>query len=63
MNIIRIAISLFVVLLIGVSVAGWIWAGSHQPFSQAVASRVVLSLGIVAGLIGLRALWRDPSTL
>jgi hypothetical protein len=58
MNIIRIALSLFVGLLIVVSVAGWIWAGGHQPPGQLLAARVVLGLGILAGIGGLAAIWR-----
>ena len=60
-NIIRIAISLFIVVLILVASSGWIWAGSHQPAAQSAASRVVLTLCIVAGLTGLTALWRTRS--
>lgn len=59
MNLVRMAISLFVLLLITASVAGWIWTGIHQPASQSVASRVVLTLGILAGVIGLAAIWRS----
>lgn len=58
MNAIRIAISLFVLILITVSAVGWIWTGAHQTASQAAASHVVLGLAMLAGLIGLIALWR-----
>jgi hypothetical protein len=58
MNIIRVAISLFILVLIGVSATGWIWTGSHQPAAQSAASRVVLTLCILAGIGGLVALWR-----
>jgi len=51
------------VILIAVSVAGWIWAGSHQPASESAASRVVLTLGIAAGVIGLVAIWRARPVL
>jgi hypothetical protein len=61
MNIVRIAISLFILVLIALSASGWIWAGSHQSASQSVASRVVLALCILAGLAGLRALWSARS--
>jgi hypothetical protein len=57
-NIIRIVISLFIAVLIAVSVVGWIWTGSHQQASQAAASRMVLTLGVLAGVVGLTALWR-----
>jgi hypothetical protein len=58
MKAIRLAITLFVLLLVAVSAMGWIWTGAHQPSVQSTASRVVLSLGIGAGLIGLTAIWR-----
>ena len=57
MNIIRIVISMFLLVLIGVSSSGWLWAGSHQAAAQAIASRVVLTLCILAGIVGLVALW------
>ena len=55
---IRLAISLFIVVLIVVSLAGWTWTGAHLVGSQALAGRVVLALGMLAGAIGLVALWR-----
>ena len=57
---IRLAISAFIVLLIVVSVAGWVWTGANQPASQAMASRVVLAIGVIAGVTGLTAVWRWP---
>ena len=61
MNAVRILISLFIVVLIAVASTGWIWTGSHQSAAQAAASRVVLSLCILAGVVGLTALWRRRS--
>lgn len=58
MNAIRIAITVFILLLIGLSVAGWRWTGANQTASQAAASRVVLLAGSVAGLVGLSVIWR-----
>jgi len=58
MNVVRIAISLFILVLIAVSAVGWIWTGSHQTPSESEASRVVLTLGLLAGVAGLTALWR-----
>jgi hypothetical protein len=57
MTIIRMTISLFILVLIAVSSIGWIWTGGHQPAAQAAASRVVLTLGVIAGIVGLVALW------
>lgn len=61
MTVVRILISLFVVLLIAVSIAGWVWTTSHQPPPQALASRIVLGAGIIAGVAGLAMIWRTPS--
>jgi hypothetical protein len=58
MNAIRIAITVFILLLIGVSVAGWQWTGAHQNASQAAASRAVLLVGALAGVVGLGVIWR-----
>lgn len=57
-NVIRIAITLFILVLIVVSASGWMWTGSHQTAAQSIASRVVLGLCVVAGLVGLMAVWR-----
>ena len=61
MNVVRIAISLFILLLIGVSLVGWAWTNAHMPASQAEAGRAVLALGMLAGVVGLGALWRPRS--
>ena len=61
-NVVRVAISLFILIVVAVSVTGWIWAGSHQPRAQMIASRAVLSVCILAGGIGLTALWRVRRT-
>jgi hypothetical protein len=58
MNAVRILISLFLLVLIAVASTGWIWTGRHQPAAQSAASRVVLSLCVLAGIAGLTALWR-----
>ena len=57
LNVFRFVISGFIVVLITIASTGWIWVGSHQSPAQAFASRVVLTLCVVAGLIGVRALW------
>src|SRR5262249_22845399 len=58
MNTIRIVISLFIAVLIAVSAGGWVWTGAHQLASQAAASHVVLGLGMLAGVVGVVAIWR-----
>jgi hypothetical protein len=62
MNIIRAVISAFLLVLIVIASAGMRWAGSHLPAAQAVASRVVLTLCVLAGVVGLIALWRPRPT-
>jgi hypothetical protein len=59
MNTIRIAITIFILVLVVLSVAGWVWTGSHQPAAQSLASRVVLSIGALAGIVGLVKIWRS----
>jgi len=44
-------------------VVGWIWTGSHQPAGQSAASRVVLTVAIFTGVIGLAAIWRGTSAV
>jgi hypothetical protein len=61
MNTVRIAISLFILVLLGTSTAGWIWTARHQSAPQANASHVVLALASLAGVAGLIALWRPRS--
>jgi hypothetical protein len=61
MNVIRIAISFFILVVVGLAITGWIWAGTHQTAAQSAASRVVLGLSVVAGIVGLTALWRTRS--
>ena len=62
MNVIRAVISSFILILVTLSVMGWIWTGNHQPAAQALASRVVLTISIAAGLAGLVSIWRPRPT-
>jgi hypothetical protein len=61
MKAVRALVTGFVLLVIGVAVTGWFWTGAHQPGPQSTASRIVLALSVVAGLLGLRAVWRHRS--
>jgi hypothetical protein len=47
----------FILVLITIATTGWLWVGSHQAPAQALASRVVLTLCVAAGLIGVKAVW------
>jgi membrane protein YdbS with pleckstrin-like domain len=60
-NLVRIAISSFVVLLIAVAARGLVWTSSHQTPAQSTASWIVLALCIAAGIVGLTALWRTKT--
>jgi hypothetical protein len=55
---VRLAITLLILVLVAVSVLGWIWTGAHQTAAQAFASRLVLTIAALAALIGLVAIWR-----
>jgi hypothetical protein len=50
-------ITAFIPVLITTATTGWLWLGGHQAPAQALASRIVLTLCVVAGLIGVRAVW------
>lgn len=56
MNLIRSVMSVFLVILVGVSVAGWIWAGG-QPSPQMEGARFVLALCALSALGCLWLLW------
>lgn len=49
--------SLLIVVVMALAVAGWGWTTAHQPPAQARAAHVVLSLSLMAGIVGLIALW------
>ena len=57
LNVVRVVITGFILVLITIATTGWLWVGSHQSPAQALASRVVLTLCVVAGLIGVKAVW------
>jgi hypothetical protein len=56
-NVIRALISLFILVVIALAIAGWLWAGS-QPASQSAWARAALAGCVVAGVVGLVAIWR-----
>jgi hypothetical protein len=58
-NAVRILISLFILVLIVVAFAGWIWTSHHQPAAQSQPSHLVLGMSVLAGLGGLAAIWRS----
>jgi hypothetical protein len=50
----------FILVLLYLCAAGWIWTGRHQPPAKAVASHVVLGIAILSGMAGLVGVWRRP---
>jgi hypothetical protein len=61
MTAIRLAISVFLLILVVLSVMGWVWSGTNQPAPLAAAARLVLLIGGLAGVGGLAAIWRRRS--
>jgi membrane protein YdbS with pleckstrin-like domain len=55
---VRLAITIFVVLLLTLVVLGWVWTGTHQPPPLRTASHVVLAMAALAGLFALTRIWR-----
>ena len=63
MNLIRSIISVFLIILIGLTVAGWVWAGG-QPSPQMEGARFVLALCGLSSVGGLWLLWNlNPDRL
>ncbi len=58
---IRVAISLFLIVLVCLCVTGLIWTSGHQPPPKALASQIVLGIAILSGVVGLAAVWRGGS--
>ncbi|KAA5543149.1 hypothetical protein FYK55_12765 [Roseiconus nitratireducens] len=56
MNLVRSIISVFLIALLGISIAGWIWAGG-QPTPKMQGSRVVLAICGFASTGCLLLLW------
>lgn len=56
MNVVRSIISLFLLALLAVSVAGWMWAGG-QPSPQKEGARFVLAICGLGSVGSLALLW------
>ena len=56
MNLVRSVISFFLVLLVAVSVAGWIWAGG-LPQEKMMGARFVLAVCGLGSVGALSLLW------
>jgi hypothetical protein len=62
MNAVRSVISIFLILLIGVSIAGWVWSGD-LPAKGMMGARLVLAVCGLSAIGGLSLIWsaRRPS--
>jgi len=58
LNGVRIAITLFVLVLLVIVTLGWRWTASHQQPPQRTASHVVLAISAVGGVFALWKIWR-----
>jgi len=61
MNLIRSIISVFLVALIAIAIAGWIWSSDH-PSPNRDGGRFVLALSALSSIGCLRLLWSTPQT-
>lgn len=52
---------MFLVVLVVLSVMGWVWTGANQPPAEMAGGRAVLLLGGLAGVGGLLVIWRRRS--
>jgi hypothetical protein len=56
MNIVRSVISLFLLLLLAISIAGWIWAGG-LPATKMAGARFALAICGLSSVGSLALLW------
>ena len=56
MNLVRFVISVFLAVLLALTVAGWVWAGK-QPSPTLEGARIVLVLSGLSALGGLAVIW------
>ena len=57
-NAVRIAITVFVTVLLIIVTLGWIWTTRHQPPALRTASHVVLTIAALAGVFAIAKIWR-----
>jgi hypothetical protein len=58
MNLVRSVISVFLLVLLMLSIAGWMWAGG-QPYFNMLGARFVLALCGLVSLGSLGLIWRE----
>jgi hypothetical protein len=57
MTAVRISITVFVVALLYLTIAGIVWTSQNQAPAQATASAIVLSIGALFGVGALVVVW------
>jgi hypothetical protein len=58
MNRVRIAITVFMLILLTVVAMGWRWTSTHQQPPLRTGSQVVLAIAGLSGLFALATIWR-----
>jgi len=58
MNVVRILITCFILVLLTIATLGWMWTTSHQPQGQQTASHIVLAVAALAGVFAIGRIWR-----
>ena len=61
-NVVRVAITGFVTLLLIIVTLGWIWTTRHQPPPLRTASHVVLTIAALAGVFAVATIWRGDQS-
>lgn len=57
-NQVRMAITLFILVLLATVVLGWMWTNTHQPPPLRTASHTVLGIAALAGFFAVAKIWR-----
>jgi hypothetical protein len=60
-NIVRVAITAFMLILLTVVALGWRWTSTHQQPPLRTGSQVVLAIAGLSGLFALATIWRGES--
>jgi hypothetical protein len=58
MNVVRILITSFILILLTIVILGWRWTTAHQPPGLQTASHIVLTVSALAGLFAITRIWR-----
>lgn len=61
-NVVRTAITVFVLILLSVVAMGVTWTTQHQPTALRLASHIVLGVSALAGLYALSRIWNTPAS-